>query len=261
MNRLAAGFSALLLALLLVSCAQKEKTGQTEKKLTVAVAASLALPLEEIAREFEKKYGVGVEITLASSGVLTAQIIHGAPFDLFISADAAYPEKLKSQGKVEGRTKVFALGTLAVWSKEELKGLSVKELLTSDHIKTVGIANPDLAPFGAAAQHWLETEGIYQKVQSKLVFGENVGSINQFISSGAVDAAFTSDSARYAPLLQEKGHWPKLPVSENGTVPHVAVIIRQNKPRIYAEQLLEFLSSSTAQAVLSRYGYMQPAAS
>lgn len=246
------------LALLLTSCAQKDVAQQTPRKVSVAVAASLMLPLEEVASEFEKEHGIRVELSPASSGVLTAQIIHGAPFDLFISADAVYPKKLEESEKTVGRAETFAFGTLVLWSKKDLKGMSPTQFFSGDDVKTLSIANPDLAPFGTAAVKWLEQGDLYLKVKPKLIYGENIGSVNQFIASGAVDAALTSVSALHTPQLRQKGHWITLPPSENTRIPHVAVVIDQKHSRADTKRFLDFLLSDTAQAILAKYGYMKP---
>jgi molybdate transport system substrate-binding protein len=244
-----------LLAFFLTSCTNNI-TPKTEQKITVAVAASLTLPLQDIGVVFKKKYHTKVDLIPASSGVLTAQIIHDAPFDVFISANAAYPEKLEKLGKTVGDPETFALGLLVLWSKKDLQGMPPAKFLSG--VKTLSIANPDLAPFGAAAVKWLKEENLYEKMKPKLVYGENIGSVNQFIASGAVDAALTSVSAVHTPQLYDKGYWAILPASEIAGIPHVAAIIPQKTSRAAAKQFLEFLSSDAAQTILARYGYAKP---
>lgn len=245
-----------ILIFLLTSCAKQSSTAH-DAKVKVAVAASLALPFQEIAASFEKQSHSTVELSFASSGVFTAQIIHGAPFDVFISADAIHPQKLEQHHKIVGTAKTFALGRLVLWSKMELHQAPAA-FLTGKDVKTLAIANPDLAPFGAAAVEWLKTEHLYQKLNSKLVYGENIGNINQFIASGSVDAALTSLSARQTPQLQHQGHWTLLPVSQIAGLPHVAVVIKQNSSRDAATRFLDYLDSAQAQAILAKYGYMKP---
>ena len=254
MYRLAA---IIILIFSLTSCAKQTPLPGNEKKINVAVAASLSRPFQEIAAEFEKQHPNHIELSFASSGVFTAQIIHGAPFDVFISADAIYPQKLEQQNKIVGTAKTFALGRLVLWSKTQLQQ-SPAAFLAGKEVKTLGIANPDLAPFGAAAVKWLKTEQLYQKLNSKLVYGENIGNVNQFIASGSVDAALTSLSAKHTPQLQNKGYWTLLPVSQIAGLPHVAVVIKQNSSRDAAMQFLDYLDSAEAQAILAKYGYMKP---
>jgi molybdate transport system substrate-binding protein len=253
MYRLAA---IIILIFSLTSCA-KQTPSTNDAKIKVAVAASLSRPFQEIAAEFEKQHPNHIELSFASSGVFTAQIIHGAPFDVFISADAIHPQKLEQQNKIVGTAKTFALGRLVLWSKTQLQQ-SPAAFLAGKDVKTLGIANPDLAPFGAAAVKWLKTEQLYQKLNSKLVYGENIGNVNQFIASGSVDAALTSLSAKHTPQLQNKGYWTLLPASQIAGLPHVAVVIKQNNSRDAATQFLNYLDSTEAQAVLAKYGYMKP---
>lgn len=247
---------ALLLSL--ASCTKIMAMPANDMKIRVAVAASLALPVQEIASAFEKQHRNQVELSFASSGIFTAQIIQGAPFDVFISADADHPKKLAQQQKTVGAAKTFALGRLVLWSKVKPTPKSPAAFLSGNGIKNLGIANPDLAPFGAAAVKWLKTERIYQKINAKLVYGENIGNVNQFIAAGAVDAALTSLSARQTPQLQHKGYWTILPASQIASLPHVAVVIKQNNSRNAAKQFLDYLSSAKAQSILAKYGYMKP---
>lgn len=245
-----------LLAFFLTSCTNNTVTPEVDRKITVAVAASLTLPLRDIGTAFEKEHHTKVELSPASSGVLTAQIIHGAPFDVFISANAAYPENLEKEGKTVGSPQIFAMGLLVLWSKKDLQGMPPAKFLSS--AKTLSIANPELAPFGEAAVKWLKKENLYEKIKPKLVYGENISSVNQFIASGAVDVALTSVSAMNSPQLREKGHWTILPSSEIAGIPHVAAVISQKTSRTDAQQFLEFLSSDAAQAILAQYGYEKP---
>lgn len=248
----------IILLLPLSSCISKNAQPKNKGGITVAVASSLARPMQEIATKFETESSHPVKLSFASSGVFTAQIIHGAPFDVFVSANAAYPKKLEKMQKTVGKPQTIALGLLVLWSKTGLEKQSPSTFLTGKNIETLGIANPSLAPFGAAAVQWLKTEGIYEKVHSKLVYGENIGNVNQFITSGAIDAALTSISATQTPQLKNEGHWTVLPASQLHGIPHDAVIIKQNSPRDVAKEFLTFLSGNKAQAVFAKYGYLKP---
>lgn len=125
-------------------------------QITVAVASSLTVPLKKIGVLFEEQYEIRVELIAASSGVLTTQIIHDAPFDLFLSADLRYPQKLFELDKAFSAPRIIALGSLAYWSKLPLSGHSLQDILQRDGIYSVAIANPKPAPFGHAAKQWLK---------------------------------------------------------------------------------------------------------
>ncbi|MCW9709167.1 molybdate ABC transporter substrate-binding protein [Fodinibius salsisoli] len=227
-------------------------------QITVAVASSLTLPLEDIARHFEDKFNTEIALTSASSGVLTAQIIHGAPYDVFVSADIAYPEKLHRLKKTLGSTQIIALGSLVLWSKTDFEEEQALYALANKNVRSLAIANPELAPFGVAAIKWLKEKKLYEKLQSKLIYGENIGSINQFIASEAVDMALTSISAHSASQLREKGYWHKIAASEISGIPHGAVAIKQDHSEEAAQKFLRYLFSKNAQQVFGHYGYINP---
>ncbi|GAA5522919.1 molybdate-binding protein ModA [Fodinibius salicampi] len=227
-------------------------------KLTVAVASSLKVPLEEVTAAFEDQYEIDVELISASSGVLATQILHGAPYDLFLSADLQYPQKVFEQGKTFFEPQIFTLGSLVFWSNTPLLGKSAEDILQKNQQQNIAIANPKFAPFGKAAKQWLKENELYQHVQERLVFGENVTQVNQFIFSDQVSAAFSSSSAIDMTQLREKGHWKVLPLK----IPHGAVIIQQedNQDRQIhrAELFMDYLFGKRAQCVFQQFGYKNP---
>ncbi|RMG66950.1 MAG: molybdate ABC transporter substrate-binding protein [Bacteroidetes bacterium] len=241
----------LLPLLLLLAC-------QQPRALRIAVAANLSLPLQELAAAYEAQTGLPVEVITASSGVLTAQIRQGAPFDLFLSANMKYPQALAAEGLTSGTPEVLAYGQLIAWSRDSLPGNDlmayIRDLPAGGR---VAIANPELAPYGRAALSWLEQEGLDAALSSRLVFGENIGQVNRYIYARAVDLAFTAVSARTAPELQSLGLWHPLPAAAGGGIPHGICRLRAAQPG--SEALEAFLQSEAARAVLARYGYGLPA--
>lgn len=253
--------SLLVMLLLLYPDPFYRQVDGRNKTLTIAVASSLANPLKEIAHIFEKQNHITTNLSFASSGVLTAQILHGAPFDLFISANLAYPQKLNQIHKTVKAPEIFALGTLVLWSSSPLNGHTPCAVLSNEQLQTIAIAHPELAPFGMAAVTWLKEQKLYNNVKSQLVFGENVGMVNHFIASGSVDAALTSISALHTPQLSKKGHWRRL-TSQATDIPHGVVIIKKEEPKDTQNSVqkffVNFLFSEVAQAVFQRYGYRKP---
>lgn len=244
--------------LLLMDMSSGPDSGDTNT-ITVATASSLTLPIEEIKKRFEEQYNTRVDLISASSGVLTAQIRHGAPFDVFISADLRYPQKLYEMGISSSPPQIFTLGSLVFWSKTPLSGRSPQDMLREHNVRTVAVANPGLAPFGKAAVSWLKGKSIYRETRHKLVYGESIGNVNRFIFSGNIDAAFTSVSALHSSQLSKRGYWKTLSQPETQRIPHGVVLTGRTKVKKghlhRSKQFMEYLFSEEAQSVLRRLGY------
>ena len=226
---------------------------QTEN-LKIAVAANLLPPLRQIETLFEKETQESVTLIVASSGKLTAQIINGAPYDIFISADMKYPEKIFDEGQAQEKPQVLVRGKLYFWTADESIS-SIKKGL--DGATAVAIAQPELAPYGFQTKVWLEKKGWWNTMQPKLVYAENVSQVNQYIATGAVDAAFTSNSAVHSEPLQGKGVW--IAVSDSETLPHGIVLLRNSEAsEQVVNQFLEFIISPIAQGVFQEFGYELP---
>lgn len=225
----------------------------TFAQIRVATAANLVFPAQEIKTAFEKKYGEKVDIITASSGVLCTQIQQGAPFDIFLSADMDYPETLSKENLTVASPKAFTFGQLIVWTSAKTTPKELNNLLQNKSTKTIAIAQPELAPYGEEAMKYLKKNHLLNKIKSKLVYGESIGKVNQYIATGVVDVAFTSNSAMFAKELKNKGFWLKLP-QEIG-IPHGVVIIKNTSKMAVAQQFYQFLFSTEGQAILEKYGY------
>lgn len=232
--------------LLLLSC-------QPNRPLLVAVAASLAAPMEEITASFEAETQIHVDISVAASGVHTAQISNGAPFDMFFSADMKYPEFLREKGFAQGDPVVFVLGQLVFWSKDSLGEGDLIPFFMNPELGKIAIANPEQAPFGRLALDWLTANGWDELVEGHLVYGENVSHVNRYIFSGVVDAAFTSRSAMFDENLKNTGFWLNIP---GEGIPHGMVFLK-NRHRDMAA-FRDFLQSPKATEIWAKYGYTVP---
>lgn len=231
-------------------------------EVKVAVAASLLPPMQKIKQLFEENYPVAsLTLLSGSSGKLTAQILNGAPYDVFISADRRYPEQVYREGHAQREAEVLLLGKLVLWSKTKIEENRMAALLQNKSVKTIALAQPELAPYGQRAKDWLEENRLYQKLSGKLVFGENVGQVNQYILSGTVEAAFTAVSAQYAPELKDKGYWYPLEVRQGNqeSLGHSLVLLTNagSDPRAI-DQFLEFIQSPVAGEVFREFGYDLP---
>lgn len=247
-----AGVAATLLLL-------TSPTVQSEP-LTVAVAANMKYAFDDLAVEFRKETGIDVQGVFGSSGKFTAQIKSGAPFDVFLSADMEYPEALYKDGQAVAAPRVYAKGVLVLWTLNPLdlgKGIQV---LNEPTVKKIAVANPKLAPYGREAMNALEHYKLHDTVDGKLIYGESISQVNQYIDSKSADIGFTAKSVVLAPEVAGKGSWIEVPKESYQPIAQGAVILRYGaitNPKA-AQRFLEFLSSPAARAIFEKYGYLLP---
>lgn len=230
--------------------------------LTVAAAANLQPAVKEIAEKFEKQGGTHVALVFGSSGNLTTQIENGAPYDLFLSADMSYPERLAGEGLGRRESlRRYAVGKLVLWVKKDsridLERLGERALL-DPAVHKIAIANPAHAPYGVAAVAYLKAANLRDQVNDKLVLGEDVAQTAQFVISGNAQVGIIPLSLALAPKMVESGTYYALknaPMVEQG-----AIVLSKAADKAAAGKFLEFMRSSDATAILQRYGYDLPGA-
>ncbi|MBI5561106.1 MAG: molybdate ABC transporter substrate-binding protein [Deltaproteobacteria bacterium] len=219
--------------------------------LTVAAASNTQSALREIADIFEKTRPVKVEIVAGSTGKLYTQIIQGAPFHVFVSADTKSPELLEQKGLLKKGKRFTFTGALVVWTKS--KGISIEgknlDFLKDERIKLIAMANPDTAPYGKAALSALGNAGILASVKDKLVYGENVSQAFNFAASGNADAAMVSIATVYG----QGGSYFTVDGRYHPPIIEQAVILRNAPPS--ASDFLDFLKTGEALKIFRKYGY------
>jgi molybdate transport system substrate-binding protein len=217
--------------------------------LLVAGASDLAPLTTNLTQAFERTAHVKVTFTLASSGSLAKQIENGAPFDVFLSADERLVKQLASSGHLESDTTVYALGRVALWSKDG----RVKSLADLKHpgVLHIAIANPEHAPYGIAARKTLETQGLWRELQPKIVHGENVRQAFQFAESGNADAVITSWTLLIGRGILLPAEWHD-PIRQSGGV------VKSSSQTAVARQFLRFLSSAEGRKILEAGGLFAP---
>jgi len=231
------------------------------EKLTIAAAADLSFAFKELIADFEKQTGEHVTLTLGSSGHFYAQIANGAPFDLYFSADIAYPKKLIEAGLgVPESLYQYAIGRIALWTRKDSsldvsKGMSI---CLDAAVKKVAIANPKHAPYGRAAVSAMEHYQVYDQVKDKLVFGENVAQTAQFVQSGAADIGIIALSLSLSPTMQEARESWLIPAEAHSPIEQGAVIVKASKNYDKAKRFLDFLKAAPARTVMKRYGFVLP---
>ena len=224
--------------------------------LRIAAAADLQPVLPTLIAPFEKSSGAKVEVSYASSATLTQQIINGAPFDLFLSADTGFPQKVIAAGDaVESVPTVYAKGALVLWASRSsvTSGLTM-QWLTSAAVQHIAVANPEHAPYGRAAIAALHGLGIYDSVQSKLVYAENVAQAAQYATSGNAQCALISQTMALAPALRTSGTFIALPTSSYPPIEQGAVVIRRATSAADAENFLQWILSPQGQQLLQAGG-------
>jgi molybdate transport system substrate-binding protein len=225
MHRYKAALTASLLLLLAAVC-PSTAPAQT---LRVAVAANAQFASQALKQAFEKQYPAKVELVVSSSGKLTAQIENGAPYDVFLSADMRYPQALYEKGATLDTPRIYALGSLVLWSLKKIPDGKGAGILLSDGVRTIALANPATAPYGVAAVQCMKKEGIYARVKNKLVYGESIAQVNQYLLMGAADIVFTARSVVGAPHLKNKGYWIAAPPPSYSPIAQGAVILKTAK--------------------------------
>jgi molybdate transport system substrate-binding protein len=223
----------------------------------VAVAANFADAAERLAPAFERVTGHKVVITTGATGKLYTQIKAGAPFQILLSADAAIPARLESEhAAVTGTRFTYAVGRLALWSANPGQiAADGAETLEKGDFRHLAIANPALAPYGAAAQQTLETLGLTQSLSSKLVMGENIGQTFSMVATGNAELGFVALSAVRNPAKSADGSLWVVPQHMYQPIKQDAVLLTTGKDNAAAKSFLDFLKSAEAHTIIESYGY------
>lgn len=232
--------------------------------VAVAAASDLTYAMNEIAANFEKATGCTVRVSTGSSGNFLTQIENGAPFDVFFSADIAYPKKLEADGfATRGSTYLYAIGKIALWTRRDSRVDVGKGLLAlrDPAVGKIAIANPEHAPYGRAAEEALRQAGVYEAVKDRLVLGENISQAAEFVESGNADAGILALSLLLSPELKDKGRAWNIPENLYIPIQQGAVAVRAAANPQGARQFLEFIKMPATVALLERYGFVLPAKS
>lgn len=254
----------LLLPLLLAACgappSPETKPSADPVKLTVAVAASMRYAFEETAAAFQKTHpGVQIEASYGASGAFFAQLTQRAPFDLFLSADTDYPDRLIAEGHAEAAFP-YATGRLVLWAPKEA-GLEVAtrgmEALKDLRVAKISIANPKLAPYGRAAVAAMAHHGI-EVDAAKLVRAENVGQAAQFVQSGAAQIGLFAYSLTFTDAMKDAGDLWLVPETSHEPLAQSGTVLPWSQHRATAEALRDFLLGPEGRAILERHGFGAP---
>jgi molybdate transport system substrate-binding protein len=229
----------------------------------IAAAADLRFALEAVAAKLRTATpDLDVQVTYGSSGTFFAQIVNGAPFDLFMSADGEYPRDLAARGlTVAGSEFRYAVGRLVIWvpsaSRFDVERAGM-QVLRDPGVRHISIANPEHAPYGRAAESAMRRLGVYDRAKDKLVLGENVSQALQFVESGSAEVGIVALSLAIAPAVRPTGRFWIVPVEAYPRIDQAGVILRAAADLDAARQVRSFLLGESARAILKQYGFYLP---
>ena len=228
------------------------------EQVQVAVAANFTAPLQAIAAEFEKGTGHTVVASFGATGQLYAQIQHGAPFEVLLSADASTPAKLESEGLgVKGSRFTYAVGNLVLWSATPGYLDGSDAVLKANQYQHLALANPKAAPYGLAASEVLEKLGLSEAVQGKLVEGQSISQTYQFIATGNAELGFVALSQVYKDGQLNGGSAWRVPAELHTPIKQDGLLLKKGVHNPAAMAFIEYLKGAKATAIIRSYGYQR----
>lgn len=226
--------------------------------ISVAVAANVSYAIEDLKKEFNKTHPeTKVRVTLGSSGKLTAQIKHGAPYDLFMSANMKYPEALYKEKIAIAKPKVYALGSLAILSNKKRDLGDGIYILKSKEIEKIAIANPKTAPYGIAAMQAITNAKIKNEVKSKFIYGESISQTVSYTVTAA-DIGIIAKSSLYSKNMskyKESINWIAVDSKLYTPIKQGIVMLKEDKE---VKAFYDFILSEDAKKIFIKYGYLLP---
>lgn len=226
------------------------------EEVQVAVAANFTAPMKVIAADFEKATGHKTVLTFGATGKFYAQITNGAPFDVLLAADDETPVKLeKENGSIAGSRFTYAIGKLVLWSTKTDLVDAKGEVLKKASFEHIALANPKLAPYGAAAVETMRKLGLLEKLQPKVVQGDSIGQTFTFVATGNAELGFVALSQVVEGGKIKNGSAWIVPANLHNPIRQDAVILTKGKDNKAASALIDYLKSEPARVVIRSFGY------
>lgn len=242
----------LVLVLLFSSAAQAEK-------ITIAAAADLKFAMDEIVASFKKASPADeIDVVYGSSGKFHTQVQQGAPYDLFFSADISFPRELAKAGLAASEVRPYAVGRVVLWSAGMDASKMTLASLTDPKITRIAIANPKHAPYGRRAEEALRSSGLWEKVEPKLVYGENIAHTAQFVQTGNAQVGIIALALAVNPELASKGGYWLIPDNLHNPLEQGFIITRRAEKSLLAKRFADYMGSRPARAVMTKYGFVLP---
>ena len=232
---------------------------RASEPLTIAAASDLRYALDEIIALYQSEHPKArIRVSYGSSGKISTQIRHGAPFDLFFSADIQFPEQLYAEGHVSTAPELYAIGRIVLWSPRlDLTDVSLSQL-NALNFRRLAIAQPAHAPYGLRAKEALQALGLWDALESKLVYGENIAQTAQMAQSGAAEVAIIALSLARFPQLSRHGY-QLIPSDLHQPLTQAYSVTRHGANNASAHHFAAFMQSSEARSILEHYGFELPA--
>ncbi len=228
-------------------------------KINVAAAADLKFAMEEIAAAFKSvNPGEVVDVIYGSSGKFQTQIRQGAPYDLYFSADIGFPRELAKQGFASSEVKPYALGRIVLWSASLDAAKMTMASLDDPKISRIAIANPKHAPYGKRAEEALRASGLWEKLEPKLVYGENIAHAAQFVQTGNAQLGIIALSLAVNPELAGRGGYWLIPDALHEPLEQGYIITKRAAGNPLAKRFADYMGSKPARAVMVKYGFVLP---
>jgi molybdate transport system substrate-binding protein len=250
------GYIPTLLILIVTLCSACNTARTPGGPLVVSAASDLTPAFQELGTVFQRSTGTAVTFNFGSTGQLAQQIEQGAPVDVFAAANVQFVDELERKGRIVPATKrLYAQGRITLWRRSD-SPLQLETLadLVRPEVRRVAIANPEHAPYGVAAREALQSAGLWDRLQPKLVLGENVSQTLQYAETGNVDAAIVALSLS----TQSSGRWTLIPADLHKPL-HQALAVVSGTPReMRAREFAEFVVATEGRAVMRKYGFILP---
>ncbi|MCC2970496.1 molybdate ABC transporter substrate-binding protein [Massilia sp. IC2-476] len=231
--------------------------GAQAGEVQVAVAANFAAPMQKLASMFEAETGHKAVVSAGSTGKFYAQVKHGAPFDVLLAADDETPARLEREGRGTGRF-TYAIGRLVLWSRQAGVVDAQGAVLRTGRFERLAVADPKLAPYGAAAYELLGRLGLLDALRPRLVQGENIAQAYQFAATGNAQLGFVAMSQVYADGKLKEGSAWVVPAAMHAPIRQDAILLDKGRNSAAASALVQYLKGDKARALIRSYAYDLP---
>lgn len=229
------------------------------EKILVAAAADLKFAMDDVVSEFRKANpDAQVDVAYGSSGKFFAQLQQAAPFDIFFSADISLPQELQKMGLTASEVKPYAIGRIVLWSSTMDATKMNLSSLTDPKITRIAIANPKHAPYGKRAEEALKSSGIWDKVESKFVYGENIAQTAQYVQTANAQVGIIALSLAKNPELANRGGYWLIPDNLHQPLEQGYVVMKRAEGSELARRFSTYIASKPARTIFIRYGFVLP---
>jgi len=248
-----------LLKPLLLACAIFAAGAAQAEKVTIAAAADLKFAMDEIVAHFkEENPRDQIEVIYGSSGKFHTQVQQGAPYDLYFSADIAFAENLSKTGHAASPVIPYAVGRIVLWSSNLDASKMTLDSLSDPKIARIAIANPKHAPYGKRAEEALRATKLWDKVERKLVYGENIAHTAQFVQSGNAQVGIIALALALNPTLSDKGGYWLIPENLHAPLEQGFIVTKRAAGNATAKRFADFMNSKASRATMTKYGFVLP---